>query len=424
MTTIFISYSHKDILHAEKVEAALKAKGYEVWRDITSKDLAVGRYVPDGIASGIERADYLAILITKNALDSRWMKHELFTFLMKDQKWENLLPICLDSARPQDFHPILSACKYADFREFDTGLKEIYDRLGEPALVEKETENQRKRLYFAIELAVRAGNVVMRHYNSSIVENLALDDRKNAATLADQSAQTEVIRAIINNDDFKSECIISEEGEYKKHKVDEDGITWVIDPLDGTINFENNIPMFCSAIGVLDRGEPIIGVVYDPVSNEVYYSGYGSLTRVWSISKGDVRIVRSAGEITNLTDCVVGIHVSSRDEIAKRMVDSGLLSSLQRKVRHIRALGCGQLALAYVASGRLQAFLQLNAALYDQLAGVVLVNNSSGGNTVNVPLGKKWTHKHRDFCAAANSEICAQLSQHCASFLKKGRSRL
>lgn len=418
MATVFISYTHEDVKLAEKLESTLKDKGYEVWRDLTTKDLAVGRYIPDGVASGLERADYLALIITENSLKSRWMQQEMFSFIMNDQKWENVLPLKFDSTEPKSFHPILQAALYADFSDFEAGIERVIERLGSPSSMDKRHEHDRERLYFAIELAIRAGAEAMMHYNSSLISNMTLDDRKNAATLADRSAQNIVVRAIRNNDSYYSERIVGEEGEYKTLPIDEDGFTWVVDPLDGTLNFENRIPFFCSAIGVLEKGKPVIGVIYNPVEDEVYYSGYGSLTRVWDRRKGEVSVVRSA-ESTKLKECAVGIHISSRDEIAAKLVDSGLLMKMRKKARTLRGLGCGQLALAYVASGRLNAFFQFDAPLWDQVAGLVLVQNSSGGKISRIPSGKKWNASTGDFCASANRQIDKAMLKVIKTTLKK-----
>jgi myo-inositol-1(or 4)-monophosphatase len=195
--------------------------------------------------------------------------------------------------------------------------------------------------------------------------------------------------------------------------VELNGYTWVIDPLDGTTNFQNRIPFFCTAIGVLRNGLPHIGAVYDPVANEVYYAIDGSQAKLWSISRGEVSAIAADQTTNELSGCLAGTHISSRPEVAERLLQKDLLLNIEKKVKHLRAFGCGQLALAYVASARMQLFFQFDSHLWDQVAGIVLVRNSKGGSVSKLPdgrgasevLGENWTFSTRDFIAAANPRV-------------------
>jgi myo-inositol-1(or 4)-monophosphatase len=261
-----------------------------------------------------------------------------------------------------------------------------------------------KRRDFAIDVALRAGNVVMRYYNSCLIENMSIDDKKNTATLADRASQVEIESALKAHPDFRWEIIVAEEKPYDRHEVSPSGYTWVIDPLDGTTNFQNRIPFFCTAIGVLKDGHPHIGVVYDPTANKVYYAMEGDRTQVWSVSSGEVIHISTEKEITRLEDCLAGTHISSRPEIAKRLLQDDLLLDIAKNVKHLRAFGCGQLALAYTASGRLQLFFQFGPHLWDQVAGIVLVQNA-GGIVSQLPSGGDWDYSARDIAASANEDL-------------------
>jgi myo-inositol-1(or 4)-monophosphatase len=412
MSHVFLSYNHDDKHLAEKVKKALESAGHTVWRDVNN--IKGGQLFPEIVAAGLEQSDFLTILITKNALSSNWMLYELNNFITDGKRLHNVLPLKFDATKPSKFSKTLKPVKYIDFSvNFKAGIDAILDRLGNPA---KEKEQDSERLYFALDLALRAGNVAMRFYNSSLLPNTTLDQRKNAATSADKAAQLEVASAITSHPIFKDDALIAEEEPYTKTEINKKGYTWVIDPLDGTTNFENRIPFFCTAIGVLYKGQPHIGVVYDPVANEVYYAVNGSPAKIWNISRGGVLEITTDKTTNQLSKCLVGTHISSRPEVAKRLLDNDFLLSIEKEVRHVRALGCGQLALAYVASGRMQLFFQFDSYLWDQVAGIVLVQNA-GGLVSELPQGGKWRHTTKDLLVAANSRVRA-------AFIRKIASRI
>jgi myo-inositol-1(or 4)-monophosphatase len=269
-----------------------------------------------------------------------------------------------------------------------------------------------ERLQFGIDIAVRAGTTAMAYYNSVLSENRTLTERKNAATLADEAAQRQAISAILGHSSFGKESIIAEEGVYAHGEVANEGYTWIIDPLDGTANFRRRIPFFCSAIAVLRNGRPHIGVVYDPTENEVFYAVDGHPARVWSIRSGTRPEIHSDWETNELKRCVFGTHISGRDEVRRRLFERGFLLSLSQAVENLRALGSGHLALAYVASGRLQGFLQLGSPLWDQAAGAIIVRNA-GGHVHDLTNGREWQPRigAGDFFAAANDSVNRQIEE-------------
>ncbi|TNF92252.1 MAG: inositol monophosphatase [Gammaproteobacteria bacterium] len=259
------------------------------------------------------------------------------------------------------------------------------------------------RLEFAVDLAVRAGNVAMRYYNSSYRKNEGVNEEKNRSTLADHEAQHEIIKALQLHPIYGKEEIIAEEGNFKNTTPVKSGITWVIDALDGTTNFDNRIPLFCTAIGALKNGKPWLGVVFDMLANEVYYAMDGHPTKVWNINQGTDLKVRTARNILKLKHSILATHISAIKEKARPLFENNLLMTIQQEVRTIRNLGCGQLALAYLAAGRIHTFFQIRAHIWDQLAGIVLIKNAGG--IVTELDGSEWKHNSKDFIASANKTI-------------------
>jgi myo-inositol-1(or 4)-monophosphatase len=214
---------------------------------------------------------------------------------------------------------------------------------------------------------------------------------------------------------YPGEKIISEEEADKKDALNlherydlDHGCHWIIDPLDGTLNFLNRIDYFCSAIGIIKNGIPLIGVIFNPVSNEVYFGMNGIESQVWKISSGEVEKISPSSHIKSLKESIIATHISSRPEMAKKLLDTQLINKFSYNFRHIRLLGCGQLALAFVASGKLQAFFQYGSYIWDQLAGVVILKNAKGiasdvcETTKSL---KEWKYYTQNILATANHEI-------------------
>lgn len=407
MALIFLSYTHKDKGLAERFEKAIEEIGHAVWRD--DKRIRVGDNIPDIIATGLSRCDYFALLVTKNSVHSAWMKRELNNFLMDEEKGDAIIPLKCDETEISAFFPLLKSIQYADLSSnFSQGVKQIAERLGLPQgeskVSKKNLEKDLERLDFAIDLALGAGSIAMRYYNSSIHLNYSIDDEKNTATIADEMAQKFITSKIYGHHTYKKDGLIAEEGEHDVRKIKRKGCTWVVDALDGTTNFRYRIPVFCTAIGILKDRQPFIGVVFDPINNDLYYAISGEQSKVWSVSRGEVNNIRTSKNITRLKDCVVGTHISGNPEIARRLFKDNRLSHVAEKVNNLRTFGCGQLALTYVASGRLPLFFQYGAHIWDQLAGIVLAVNA-GGVACDLPYGENWKHTTKDFCVTANQAL-------------------
>lgn len=404
MAIVFISYAREDSDCAKEIESLIHENRHEVWKDTT--DLLPGEKVPFRISKALTACDYLVILVSSNSAESRWVHHELDTFLANHLAGtqQTVIPVILDNANWKEVFPELAAYHAIFFNEnWEQEKAKLIHTLGEPSKKSQQKKENIERLEFAVDLAVRAGNLAMRYYNSSYRSNQAVTSGKNASTVADRETQVEVIGTLIGHHNYRHDGIIAEEEPFKGNSPREEGYTWVIDPLDGTTNFDSRLPMFCTAIGSLKNGKPYLGVVYDILTNEVYYAVEGQPTRVWSINRGIDTTVNTANSAKELEDCILATHISAIPEKAMPLFEKNLLFTIQQKVRTIRTLGCGQLALAYLATGRIHFFFQIRANLWDQLAGIVLIKNAGG--IVTDLEGSEWNRKSQDFLASANVTI-------------------
>lgn len=193
--------------------------------------------------------------------------------------------------------------------------------------------------------------------------------------------------------EFPTHALYGEEGIVGDQSSDHQ---WIVDPLDGTVNYFYGIPHFCVSIALRQRGEIIIGVIYDPIRDEM-----------WVAQKGDV---------SNLNGSPV--HVSDRTELAEAVISIGLaktgetidknfplLQQMIHRVRKCRVLGSAALDMAYVASGRLDAYVETGISLWDIAAGCLLVENAGG--TVDLRLRENMKDKYS--IAASNGRIDLKL---------------
>lgn len=155
-----------------------------------------------------------------------------------------------------------------------------------------------------------------------------------------------------------------------------EGVTWVVDPIDGTRNFTRGAPLFACSVAAMRGGRPIAGAIYDPLRDQMFSAAQGR--GAW---RGDARL-RVAGPPgaagAQRPGMIVAIPSSAAPATAalvQQIID-----------RHVvRNLGCTTLHLVMVASGQIDAALMNNTRLWDIAAGAIIV--SEAGGTIGDPLG-------------------------------------
>jgi myo-inositol-1(or 4)-monophosphatase len=144
---------------------------------------------------------------------------------------------------------------------------------------------------------------------------------------------------------------------------------WVVDPIDGTVNYYFGIPHYCVSIALRHRGEIVAGAVYDPNLDEMFSATRGGGARL------DGRPVRVSGR-SAMREAIVTVGFAK----SKASLDAGF-ARFQRvayEVRKTRMLGSAALALAYIACGRLDAYIEEEISLWDIAAGWLLVEEAGG----------------------------------------------
>jgi myo-inositol-1(or 4)-monophosphatase len=145
---------------------------------------------------------------------------------------------------------------------------------------------------------------------------------------------------------------------------------WVVDPIDGTTNFIHGIPHFAVSIGVTRNGEPVAGVIYNPISDELFAAERGGGAYV------NDRRLRVSGR-RDISDAVIacGIPHRGRGDHAEFRRE---LAQVQAKAAGIRRAGTASLDLAWVAAGRLDGYWERGLKPWDICAGIVMVREAGG----------------------------------------------
>ncbi len=217
-------------------------------------------------------------------------------------------------------------------------------------------------LEVAEEAARAAGALLRAHFEKPLTINAATaHDIKLEVDILTQDLITEILLR-----HFPEHALYGEEGlvgdQSSAHQ-------WVVDPLDGTVNYFYGLPHFCTSIALRCHGEIIVGVIYDPIREEM-----------WSGAKGQAPLFNGrefhVSERATLAESVISVGLSK----TSATIDAGLplLQEMVHRVRKCRMLGSAALDLAYVACGRLDAYIEQGISLWDIAAGWLLVEAAGG----------------------------------------------
>ncbi|MDA7026319.1 inositol monophosphatase family protein [Bacillus sp. CLL-7-23] len=167
---------------------------------------------------------------------------------------------------------------------------------------------------------------------------------------------------------FPDHHILGEEGQGDK-LTSLDGIVWMIDPIDGTMNFVHQKRNFTISIGIFENGIGKIGLIYDVIHDELYHAFQGEGAYMNDTKLGKMKRVP-------LEKAILGINATWITENSR--IDPNVLSPLVKRVRGTRSYGSAALELAYVASGRLDIYVTMRLAPWDYAAGCILLNEVGG----------------------------------------------
>lgn len=212
----------------------------------------------------------------------------------------------------------------------------------------------------ALRAAFAAGRVLRQKFHEprDIMSKGFRDIVTDADFAADAAARKIIARA------FPAHSILSEEDKTPPRRAE---YVWMIDPLDGTTNYARQLPIFSVSIACTRRGQPLVGIVYDPLRDECFFAERGS-----GAFLNGTRM--RASRVASLERAVIGFEFARAP--AQRALGLKLLTQLAMQSITGRVGGSAALSLCYVAAGRLDTYMQLTLSPWDVAAGILIAREA------------------------------------------------
>ena len=213
--------------------------------------------------------------------------------------------------------------------------------------------------------ATEAGAAIIKEFFNGSFKISNKEGVNNLVTEADHASEKAIIEVIKKH--YPDHFIMSEEvGEL----VMDSEYKWIIDPIDGTVNFANGIPICCVSIAVEKAGQMILAAVYNPMMDEFFFAQKG-----FGASLNDKKILVSEKNELIKSCMVTGFPYTYLDE------PNGPLQCFERFIRKgvpVRRLGSAAIDLCWVAAGRFDAFYEHKLQAWDSAAGFLMVEEAGG----------------------------------------------
>lgn len=274
----------------------------------------------------------------------------------------------------------------------------------------------KKTLDIIQDIAFDAGEILLKFQKKR--HNLEVQDKgdNGIASEADVESEKFILGALKENfpDYFylaEEDYDVNDKSSYQK-AIDSE-YCWVIDPLDGTNNFVNGIPIYAVSIGLLRRGKPILGVVYNPTSGECFFAakGLGSHLIDFRINPFKVYDLNSSINQKEMKDCIFS-PAPVYEDTSKFEQQLSVFRKNIVGARAVRRLGSAALELCYVASGNFDGYWEKNLKPWDvAAAGIICLE---AGVVVSNFNGQEYDAFDESIIAASNplhSKILGKIAQ-------------
>jgi len=217
-------------------------------------------------------------------------------------------------------------------------------------------------LDLAIAAACAAGSLLRSNFGTPLnVNALEAHDIKLELDVQSQALITGMIL-----DQFPDHAIYGEEGLAGNQASP---FHWIVDPIDGTVNYFYGIPHFCISIALREHSDILLGVIYDPIRDEI-----------WKVRKGGPPLLNGKACAVSARATIPEAILSVGFSKTKTTIDSGLplFQDLVYRARKCRLMGSAALDMAYVACGRLDGYIEQSVSLWDIAAGILLIQSAGG----------------------------------------------
>ena len=245
--------------------------------------------------------------------------------------------------------------------------------------------------------AYKAGNILIKDFRE--VENLQVSKKGigDFVTSADLSSEKAIIKILQKG--YPEIEIMSEETSSKTNLNEHEKI-WIIDPLDGTLNFLHGLPHFAISMALMVNEEIISGIIYDPIKDELFWAEKG----IGAFLNGK-RIRVSAR--SQLKDSLVSTGIPWKGMESSHKNYLKILENIMKSSSGIRRYGAAALDLAYVAAGRYDAFWEFNLKTWDIAAGALIVKEA-GGYVGNINKNENYLYTGNIY--ACNNNLVDELT--------------
>lgn len=245
----------------------------------------------------------------------------------------------------------------------------------------------------ATRAARQAGDLLRSHFSQPL--KVDVEEAHDIKLELDVRSQNLITKLLL--DEFPDHGVLGEEGLAQSGSKE---FEWVVDPIDGTVNFFYAIPHFCISIALRKKDEILVGVIYDPMREELWQAVRGEPARL------NEEVIHVSQHV-RIAEAIVSVGFSK----TSRGIESGMtiLSSMVRRARKCRMMGSAALDLAYVATGRFDAYIEPSVNWWDIAAGALLVE--CAGGKVSIKPSKLATGKLS--VVASNGKLDLELPEDC-----------
>lgn len=222
-------------------------------------------------------------------------------------------------------------------------------------------------LQTATELALRAGEIQLSRQGT----DLGVDKKGTIDLVTDVDIEIETFVRGLIADRFPTHLVLAEELPNEPKTADSSsGYCWILDPIDGTVNYAHGLPIYCISLALEIDGQLEIGVVFDPSRQELFVAERG----------GGARLNGSPLSVSTTTELVDALLVTGFPYDVHSTIDEviGLFGQFVSQAQAVRRLGSAALDLCYVAAGRFDGFWERRLHPWDTAAGALLVTEAGG----------------------------------------------
>ncbi len=227
------------------------------------------------------------------------------------------------------------------------------------------TDKKSEFLGIAFRAAMLAGEHILKNLGRISRDDIDTKHASDFVTRVDKESERLILNIIQQR--YPEHHFLAEES---LHDDDNGDYRWIIDPLDGTTNFIHEYPVFSVSIALEFRGEIVLGIVYDPLRNELFSAEKG----------GGTFLNGKPVKVSTITDLKDGLITTGFPFRRKELIDPylQLFKNIFYRVSDIRRAGSAALDLAHLAAGRCDGFFELGLSPWDVAAGSILIKEAGG----------------------------------------------